>query len=79
VVPAAEKKSPDAMVRLIARVFGVGVETRRDAGKAGELAAIGEGPIEHLADQSGREPGSIELNAARVLICLRWDAAELPP
>src|SRR5215468_10860713 len=27
VVPAAEKKSSDAMVRLIARVFGVGVET----------------------------------------------------
>jgi transposase len=25
--PAAEKESPDAMVRLIARVFGVGVET----------------------------------------------------
>jgi transposase len=27
VAPAVEKKSPDAMVRLIARVFGVGVET----------------------------------------------------
>ena len=26
-VPAAEKKSPQAMVRLIARVIGVGVET----------------------------------------------------
>src|SRR5260370_33237355 len=27
VAPAAETKSPDAMVRLIARVFGAGIET----------------------------------------------------
>jgi len=55
--PFNHRRTDQATARLadalVARDRPAGPWTRRDAGKAGELAAIGERPIEHLADQPG--------------------------